>query len=305
MLIENFRPGTMERMGCGWDALHALNPRLVMARISGFGQNNSMASRPCFDGVAQATTGLMDLTGDPGGAPMMAGTFVVDYSTALYAAVGILAALQKRAVTGKGDMVDVSLMGSAASLLMTALPEYLMHGTKLTRRGNRDRYTAPANTFQAADGAWLLVQAGNDQLFRRFVAMIGRPELLEDPLFATLSARMANVDAAEKLVADWVAGVTADEALSRLSAAELPCARIATIGDVAANPYMREARNIIEVDHPTAGRVPMSGPVVRVGGKVPDVTPPPLLGQHTDEVLAEWLRLAPSDIAALKSDRVV
>nr|MDA8248929.1 CoA transferase [Rhodospirillales bacterium] len=113
VLIENFRPGTMERMGCGWDELHAVNPRLIMARISGYGQTTSLASQPCFDGIAQATSGLMDLTGAPDGAPMLAGTFVVDYSTALYACVGILAALAQRHGTGKGQMVDVSLMGSA------------------------------------------------------------------------------------------------------------------------------------------------------------------------------------------------
>ncbi|WP_372395554.1 CaiB/BaiF CoA transferase family protein [Azospirillum sp. HJ39] len=305
VLVENFRPGTMERMGCGWEELHAINPRLVMARISGFGQNNSMSSRPCFDGVAQATTGLMDLTGDPDGPPMMAGTFVVDYSTALYAAIGILAALQNRERTGTGEMVDVSLMGSAASLLMTALPECLLLGEPPTRRGNRDRYTAPANVFRAADGAWMLVQAGNEQLFKRFAAMIGRPELLDDPRFATLAARMENVEAAEALVAGWVAGLAADEAVRRLGEAEIPCAKVSTVSDIAANAYMREAGNIIDVEHPAVGPVPMSGPVVRVGSGRHAVEPAPTLGQHTDEVLADWLKLTPDDVAVLRSNRAV
>ncbi len=305
VLIENFRPGTMERMGCGWDELHAVNPRLIMARISGYGQTTSLASQPCFDGIAQATSGLMDLTGAPDGAPMLAGTFVVDYSTALYACVGILAALAQRHGTGKGQMVDVSLMGSATSLLMTAIPEYAVKGIQRTRAGNRDRYTAPANTFQAKDGPWINIITGADPLFRRFVRMIGRPEILEDPRFSTLAARMQNVEAAEAIVAEWVAGLTADEAVRRLSEAEIPSARIATIKDVVESPYMREAANIIDVEHPTAGTVPMSGPAIKVGGETPCIAPAPLLGQHTDEVLAEWLLLSAAEIADLKTARVV
>ena len=164
VLIENFRPGTMERMGCGWNELHSANSRLIMARISGYGQTTSLANQPCFDAIAQATTGLMDLTGSPDGSPMVAGTFLVDYSAGLYSCVGILAALEQRHATGEGQMVDVSLMGSATSLLVTAIPEYVLKGTQPTRIGNRDRYRSPANTFQAKDGPWILVLAGNDFL---------------------------------------------------------------------------------------------------------------------------------------------
>jgi crotonobetainyl-CoA:carnitine CoA-transferase CaiB-like acyl-CoA transferase len=305
VLIENFRPGTMERMGCGWDELRAVNPRLIMARISGYGQTTSLANQPCFDGIAQATSGLMDLTGSPDGSPMLAGTFVVDYSTALYACIGILAALEQRHATGEGQMVDVSLMGSATSLLMTAIPEYVVKGTQLTRSGNRDRYTAPANTFQAKDGPWIHVIAGGDPLFKRFVRMIGRPELLEDPRFSTLAARMQNVEAAEAIVAEWVGSLIADEVVMRLSEAELPSAKVATIKDVVENSYLREAANIIDVEHPTAGTVPMSGPVIKVGSEAPPVAPAPLLGQHTEEVLAEWLQLSAAEIADLKIARVV
>jgi CoA:oxalate CoA-transferase len=304
VLIENFRPGTMERMGCGWGALHAINPRLVMARISGYGQATSLANQPCFDGITQASSGLMDLTGEPDRSPMLAGSYLVDYSTALYACIGILAALQKRQLTGEGQMVDVSLMGSAASLLVTAIPEYAMKGIPVTRAGNRDHYTAPANAFRAKDGRWILIQAGNEALFPRFTDMIGRPELLDDPRFSTLAARMQNVEAAEALVADWVESLTSDEVVAHLREAEIPCARIATIREVVQNPYMREAGNIIEVEHPTAGTVTMSGVVIKMGEPA-RVVPSPLLGQHTDAVLAGWLKLSPSEIAALKEAHVV
>jgi crotonobetainyl-CoA:carnitine CoA-transferase CaiB-like acyl-CoA transferase len=137
------------------------------------------------------------------------------------------------------------------------------------------------------------------------VRMIGRPELLEDPRFSTLAARMQNVEAAEAIVAEWVGSLIADEVVMRLSEAELPSAKVATIKDVVENSYLREAANIIDVEHPTAGTVPMSGPVIKVGSEAPPVAPAPLLGQHTEEVLAEWLQLSAAEIADLKIARVV
>ncbi|NLS07347.1 CoA transferase [Rhizobium sp. P32RR-XVIII] len=305
VLVENFRPGTMERMGCSWEELHTINPRLIMARISGYGQTTSMASQPCFDGIAQATSGLMDLTGSPDGSPMQAGTFVVDYSTALYSCIGILAALQERHKTGKGRMVDVSLMSSAVSLLMTAIPEYVSLGAIRTRAGNRDRYTAPSNTFRAQDGAWVHVMAGADQPFKRFAEMIGKPGLLQDPRFSTLAARMQNVEATEALVAEWISNVPADEAVQALNRADLPSAKVSTIKDVVENPYMREAGNIIDVDHPSLGLIAMSGPVIKMGSERQQVSPAPRLGEHTDEVLADWLDLHPDEVETLRTSRAV
>ena len=152
VLVENFRPGTMEKMGLGWEQVQALNPRLVMARISGFGQDGPLAHKQCFDGVAQAMSGLMELTGPADGPPTMIGSFMCDYTTGMYAALGVLAALNARHATGRGQLVDVSLLESATSMLMTAIPEYALSGTQMTRRGSRDRYVAPSNTFEAGDG---------------------------------------------------------------------------------------------------------------------------------------------------------
>lgn len=306
ILIENFRPGTMEKMGCGWETLKEINPRLIMARLSGYGQNNSKSGEPCFDGIAQATTGLMDLTGDPQAGPNMAGTFIVDYVTALHATIGILAALETRHQTGKGQMVDVSLIGGATSLLMTAIPEYLRLGRSMTRAGNRDRYAAPANTFQARDGIWVHMVAGNDAHFPRFVRMIGRPELLDDPRFATLEARMANVDAIEAVAADWMAQITADEALAALNKAELPSARVRTVAEVADDPFMREAGHLIDVEHPTAGPVAMHGLTIGLSDTPSAIRmPPPALGAHTDEVLSEWLGQSSDEISLLRANAAI
>lgn len=306
VLVENFRPGTMEQMGCGWETLHEINPRLIMARLSGFGQNNSLSAEPCFDGIAQAITGFMDLTGDPKGGPMMAGTFLVDYATALNATVGILAALNHRTLTGEGQVVDVSLIGSATSMLMTAIPEFLVNGRRMTRAGNRDRYAAPANTFQAKDSVWLHVVAGNNAHFPRFVKMIGRPELLEDERFSTLEKRMVHVEEIEAIAAEWVRSRTADEALRELRAAELPSARIRTIEEVANDPYMREAGHIIDVEHPKAGVVPMQGPPLGLGTTPTAVDrPPPMLGEHTQEVLHDWLGMADTEIRELQTATII
>ncbi|PVE22289.1 hypothetical protein DC522_22135 [Microvirga sp. KLBC 81] len=306
VLIENFRPGTMEKMGCGWDVLHQLNPRLIMARISGYGQNNSLSNEPCFDGIAQATSGLMDLTGQPDGPPSMAGTFVADYASALYACVGILAALERRHHTGKGQMVDVSLVGSATSLLMTAIPEYLVNGRKVSRMGNRDRYAAPGNTFRAKDGVWIHMVGGNDAHFPRFVRMVGRPELLQDPRFSTLEARMKNVEAIEAIAAEWFASHSSDEALAALSRAELPSAKVQTVADIASSAYMREAGHIVDITHPKAGNLPMQGLPIRMSESPTSIEEaPPVLGQHTSEVLSEWLKMSPEEISQAKAAEII
>ncbi|KLK91625.1 hypothetical protein AA309_19050 [Microvirga vignae] len=306
VLVENFRPGTMEKMGCGWEDLRRINPKLIMARLSGFGQNNSLSENPCFDGIAQAITGIMDLTGDPSGSPMMAGTFLVDYATALHATIGILAALNFRNKTGEGQVVDVSLIGGATSMLMTAIPEFLVNGRRMTRAGNRDRYAAPANTFRCKDDVWVHMVAGNDAHFPRFVRMIGRPELLQDPRFCTLELRMKNVAEIEAIAAEWAATHDSEEVLAALREAEIPSAKIRTIADVATDPYMREAGHIVDVVHPKAGTVPMQGPPVGMSTTPSTIRrPPPMLGEHSKEVLHDWLSMTDDDVERLKNATII
>lgn len=306
ILIENFRPGTMEKMGCGWDDLRAINPRLIMARISGYGQEGPMAGEPCFDGIAQANSGLMEITGDPDGPPTMGGTFLVDYATALYATVGILAALEDRHKTGKGQMVDASLMGSAVSMLVTAIPEQAMLGRAMTRVGNRDRYSAPAQTFQAGDGKWLHMVAGNDAHFPRLTRIMNRPDLLQDPRFATLDARMRNIEAIEAIVGEWIAGMPADDVVALLRQAELPSAKIATLPDLLANPYMREAKQIVDIPHAKTGSFTTHGLTVRLSDSPGSIRrAAPVLGEHTEDVLGEWLGMTQSDVASLRDGGIV
>jgi CoA:oxalate CoA-transferase len=306
VLVENFRAGTMEKMGCDYETLTKINPRLIMTSISGFGQDGPYSDLACYDVIAQALSGLMEMTGQPDGPPTMAGTFVVDYGTALYAVIGTLAALRARDRTGVGQRVDAALLDTAVSYLITAIPEYLLLGKKMTRRGNRDRYAAPVNLFHAKDGGWVYLAAGNDTLFPQLLKVMGLEEALKDPRFATLEARMAHIEEGEALLARWVENKTADEVVRLVREAGLPCAKVASIDEVVANPQLRHRGMIAEVDHPTAGRVPMQGLHTHFSETPKQIRyPSPLLGQHNEEVYGRWLGLSPTEVAKLKAEGVI
>ena len=306
VLLENFRPGTLEKMGCGWDELHALNPRLIMARVSGFGQDGPDADRVCFDAIAQAMSGLMDMTGEGSGPPTLAGTYIVDYSTALYTTIGILAALEHRNRTGVGQLVDVALLDSAVSLLITAIAEYGATGAVTTRVGNADRYAAPGNTFQAQDGAWVHLIGGSDAHFPRILAAMGREDLLADPRFATLELRMANRAPIEEVVSAWIGHLTADAVVAALGEVGVPCARVATIPDVVANRQLRYRGQIAQIDHPSVGTFSMQGPTIKLSASPMAIRrPPPRLGEHDDEILGDWLGYTGEQIAGLRRDAVL
>ena len=306
VLVENFRAGTMEKMGCGYETLRQINPRLVMASISGFGQDGPLSQDTCYDVIAQAMGGVMGMTGDPDGPPMMAGTFVIDYSTALYAVIGILGALRAREHTGVGQRVDVALLDTAVSFLITAIPEYLLLGKTMDRRGNRDRYCAPSNLFRAKGGKWVYVAAANDSLFPQLLKVMGHEEVLQDPRFATNDARMAHVEEAEEVLAKWVAGRTADEVVALVRGAGLPCAKIASIEDVVTNPQVRHRGMLVELEHPTAGRVPMHGLNVHFSNTPKQIRrPAPLLGQHNEDVYGRWLGFTPEHVSQLRSEGVI
>ncbi|SEB04589.1 CaiB/BaiF CoA-transferase family protein [Variovorax sp. YR216] len=302
VLVENFRPGTMEKMGLGWDAVHALNPRLVMARISGFGQDGPLASKQCFDGVAQAMSGLMDMTGPEDGAPTMIGSFMCDYTTGMYAALGILSALNARHASGKGQLVDVSLLESAVSMLMTAIPQQKLFGTTMTRVGSRDRFVAPSNTFATRDGRYVLIVGGDDNMFPRTVRAMKQPALLDDPRFATMASRLAHREAVEGAVADWMLSLDADEIVSRLEAEGVPCAKIATVDEVVANPQLHHRGAIADIPFGDV-TVPVQGVTIHLSDTPLSIRRAlPQVGEHNAEVLLQWLGYEGSQIAALESE---
>jgi crotonobetainyl-CoA:carnitine CoA-transferase CaiB-like acyl-CoA transferase len=306
VLVENFRGGTMDKMGCGYETLKAINPRLVMVSISGFGQDGPYATLPCYDVIAQAMSGFMEITGQPDGPPTVAGTFVVDYSTGLYAVIGTLAALRAREHTGVGQLVDVALLDTAISFLVTAIPEYFLFGKKMTRVGNRDRYCAPANLFRCKDGEWVFLACATDSLFPKLLKAMGHQDMCEDPRFATHDARIEHVVEGEELLAKWVADRSADEVVALMAKAELPCAKVASIDEVVKNPQVVHRGMVAQVEHPTAGSVPMQGVNIHLSETPGAIRrSAPLLGQHNEEVYGRWLGLAPSDVARMKAEGVI
>jgi len=306
VLVENFVPGTLEKMGLDWDTLKALNPRLVVTRISGFGQDGPLARKPCFDVIAQTMSGLMDITGEADGRPTMAGTYVVDYATGLYATIGTLGALQSRTRTGAGQVVDVALLDSAMSMLMTAIPEQMLLGRTMTRRGNRDRYAAPANTFPTKDGAWVHFVVAAEPMFRLLANAMQRPAMADDPRFQDNAARMQNVEELERLITEWTVTLPTAELLSELEAIGVPSAKVASVSEIVEHPHLAHRGQILNMEHPKAGTVPMQGFSVRFGESPMQLRrPPPMLGEHTGALLEEWLAMSPEQIARLRASGVV
>ena len=197
-------------------------------------------------------------------------------------------------------------MESAISFLITAIPEQLLLGRSAGRHGNRDRYTAPANSFRAGDGSWVHITAGTDPLFTRFARAIGRLGLLQDARFSTAAARVAHVEEVEAEVSRWIEGLTAIEAVSVLEEAGIPCAKIATVAEVVTNPQLRDRGQIAEVEHPTAGRYPTHGVTVSLADTPGGIDrPPPLLGEHTAEILRDWLGASETEVKALVEQKVL
>jgi crotonobetainyl-CoA:carnitine CoA-transferase CaiB-like acyl-CoA transferase len=232
----------------------------------------------------------------------MAGTYVVDYSTGLYATIGTLGALQARTRSGKGQVVDVALLDSAMSMLMTAIPEQLLLGRTMSRRGNRDRYGAPANTFPTRDGGWVHLATAGEPMFRALAVAMGKPEIADDTRFRDNAARMENVEALEQHITDWTRTLSAAELLDVLQSIGVPSAKVTRVSELVQHPQLAHRGQIIEMPHSEAGTVPMQGFAVHFGDTPMRLHhPPPALGEHTDEVLTEWLGLAASRIADLRA----
>ena len=292
IVIENFRPGTLEKMGCDWDTLRTLNERLILLRISGYGQTGPWTNKPCFDAIAQAGGGIMELTGEPGGEPLPAGTFIVDYVTSLYAAIGVLSAVEARHTTGKGQLVDLAMLDCTISLLMTAIPEFALTGNALTRCGSRDRYSTPASNFACKDGRWVHINAGSDALFPRFAKATGHSEMLEDVRFSRNSERLKRIGDVEAIVSEWTKARDSKDVIATMTEAGVPCARVDTIGEIFANEQLRARGQLMDVENVAYGKLTMAGIPIQLSQTPGELRhAPPVVGQHTSEVLKEWLGL--------------
>ncbi len=304
VLVENFRPGAAERLGIGYPALSAINPRLIHASITGFGQTGPLASRPAYDLVIQAMSGLMSITGFPEGPPTAVGDSICDVTRGMFAAWGITTALVGRATSGRGQHLDVAMLDSMFSMLLTVLAKRLYTGAAPSRVGNRHPVTYPVDCFRAKDGHVVMV-AISDAAFAKLMQAIGRPELVQDPRFRRNADRSAHDAELRAILQDWMGGRTRDEIQSALDAADVPCGPVWSIADVAASEHIKARGMLADPGHPKLAAAPLVPQPILFGGTRPPTGRAPLLGEHTEAVLRELLGLGVAEIEALRRESVV
>ena len=305
VLVENFRPGTMDRMGFGEAAVRARHPRVVYASISGYGGDGPWGGRPGYDAVVQGEGGLMSITGPADGAPHKAGASLADVAAGMTAFQGILLALLRRERTGEGGHVDISLLESLLAPLTYHAATYLLTGQVPARLGNRHPSLAPYETFEAQDG-YVIVGVGSESLWRSFCEVLGEAGLETDPRFETNAQRVTNYAALRALLAPRFRSRPVMAWLAALEGAGIPCGRVRTVAEALDNPQVSARGLLLETEHATIGSGRYVGsPIHLTGAGRGSTLAPPLLGQHTDEVLRERVGLDAGAIAGLRRDGVV
>lgn len=286
VVTENYRKGTLDRLGLGWDVLRTLNPRLVYCVVSGYGRTGPYADKGGFDLIAQGFAGLMSITGEPGGAPMKSGSPIADINAGIFAALGVVSALHARHSTGRGQMVDTSLMEAAIQQTYWQSAIYFATGENPGPTGSAHILTAPYQAFPTADG-WVNVGGANQSNWERIAKVIGREDLLADPRFADNSARMRHLAELTPLIAERMKSRPSADWIREFEAAGVPVGPINRIGDMLSDPQVAARDMVVEVDHPRAGRTKALGMPVKFSDTPCAVTcAAPLLGQHTREILA-------------------
>jgi glutaryl-CoA transferase len=304
VLLENFKVGSLSRLGLGWEELSSLNPRLVYCSITGFGQSGPYKDRPGYDFVVQAMGGLMSVTGQPDGEPMKAGVAMTDILTGMYVATAVLGALAHRERTGEGQRVDLALLDVQVATLANLAENYLVTGRAPDRHGNAHASIVPYQSFATQDG-YLVVAVGNDGQFARLCEVVGRPELVADPRFATNASRVENRSVLVPILQALLAGRPTDDWVGVLEAAGVPCGPINDLEKVFADPHVRSRGLRVEVPHPLAGSVPVVASPMRLSRTPVRHGTPPLLGEHTREVLGDVLGMSEAEIDALRREKVI
>jgi crotonobetainyl-CoA:carnitine CoA-transferase CaiB-like acyl-CoA transferase len=306
VVAENFRPGTLERWNLGWDELSGANPRLVMVRISAFGQTGPYRERPGFGRIAAAMGGLSYLSGYPDRAPVTPGTPTIpDYLAGALGAFGALVALEERRRSGEGQVVDLGLYEPMLRMLDELIPVHAATGHVRERIGSGTQYVVPHNHYRAREGRWVAIACTNDRMFERLAAAMVRPELTTD--FPTMAARLERRADLDAIVQTWVGGAEAREILARLDAAEVPCGLVASARDLVADPHVRARNNIVEMPSPLGGALSMVGIVPRLTaspGRVDSVGPVDV-GAHNEEIYCGRLGLTRDELRALAARGVV
>lgn len=287
VVVENFSPGTIGRLGFGWEAVHDRNRRAVMASISGFGQTGPSSGRTAYDLVVQGMGGIMSVTGQVGGPPTKYGVPIGDIGAGMFAAYAISAALFRRSVTGEGQYIDVSMLGGQIAMLTYQAASYFATGTVPQPAGNAHSIIAPYDAFPTKDG-FVIVAVGNDNLWQRFSTAVGLTEAASDSRFATNADRVANKAAMYEQINAALGILTTDEIVTRLDKVSVPCGPILTVDRVFENPQVQHAGLKRDVAHPTAGKLSLTGfPYHFSEGELEIDHAPPLLGEHSRQILSE------------------
>ncbi|MGH3208123.1 MAG: CaiB/BaiF CoA transferase family protein [Trebonia sp.] len=306
VLLENFRPGTLERWGLGPQQLWEINPGLVITRVTGYGQTGPYAQRAGFGSIGEAMGGIRYVTGDPDRAPSRAGVSLGDALAATFAALGTLVALQARHRTGRGQVVDSAIYEAVLALMESLLPEWEVAGYQRERTGSVLPNIAPSNVYPTADGDLILIAANQDGVFRRLAGVMGEPGLADNERYATHGARGAYMTELDDRIAAWTATVDADELLARLHADGVPAGRIYRAKDMFADPHFAAREAIVRLAHPEFGELPMHGVFPRLSatpGRVRHAGPS--LGEHNDDVYRGLLGLGDSEMAKLTAAGVI
>ncbi len=305
VLIENFKVGTMAGWGLGYEQLRDVNSALIYCSITGYGQTGPYRERPGYDFMIQAQGGVMSITGPAEGPPYKVGVAIVDISAGLYAAIAILAALHDRARSGLGQHIDIALLDSQIAWLANVASNYLVTGEPPGRFGNAHPNIVPYETFEASDG-WFALAVGNDRQYRRLCAVIERPDLGEDPRFETNAQRVQHRDVLVPSLGEAFRRRPVAAWLADLLAADIPCAPINSIDRVLTDPQAIHREMVVEVEHPEAGSLKLTGSPLKLGRTPPQYRqPPPTLGQHSEAILKRLLSYDDGKIRSLRAKGVI
>lgn len=305
IVVENYRPGVMDKLGLGYDVLREINPRIIYAAVSGFGCYGPYHQRPGYDILAQAMGGMMSITGPRGGEPTRAGSALGDMLGGLHVTIGILAAVNARTITGKGQRVDVSLMDSMIAATENTALKYLESGEIPPRMGNRYAAVSPYDAFRVKDGT-IIIAAGNQKLYEKLCnEVLHRPDMITDPRFVDMTGRLEHQDAIQEVIEDTLKDYTMEEATALVLSKGIPAGPILNIKQILEDPHVKEREMFVEMDHPTLGRITVNGCAIKLMDTKPSVrTPAPQLGQDNREIYEGMLGMSEEEFAVLHEKAV-
>jgi formyl-CoA transferase len=313
VLLENFGPGALDRLGLGWDALQNINPRLIYATIKGFGTYGPYRDYKSYEPIAQAMGGAMSVTGFPENPPTFVVPAIGDSGTGMHMAIGILAGLQQRHQTGRGQHVEVSMQDAVVNIIRVSLRDHQRFGHPMPRRGNQGSQTIPSSTYACAglDGGpggpndYVYINAWEPPMWRAFAGAIGRPELTDDVRFADPASRWENRGALNAIIEEWTGARTKHDVMRILGDAGVPCGAVQDTGEVLADPHLKARDMIVDVEYPTRGAYKTVGCPIKLSDSPAEITRPPLLGEHSAELLRDLCGIDPDEVARLRDAGIV